>query len=98
MAKSAFDKIAAGLNDAIAIAKGEADLATYHVHVPDTVDVRAVRKSLKLTQAEFAARFGFSLGTVRDWEQARTAPKASDRVLLKVIEREPKAVMAALSA
>src|SRR6266545_2375189 len=31
--------------------------------------VRALRKKLKLTQEEFAARFHLPLGTVRDWEQ-----------------------------
>jgi hypothetical protein len=34
MSTKAFDKIAEGLIDAIAIAKGKADPATYRVHVP----------------------------------------------------------------
>jgi hypothetical protein len=34
MSKHAFDKIKAGIEDAIAIARGEADAATYRVHVP----------------------------------------------------------------
>ncbi len=97
MSKSAFDKIAAGLNDAIAIAEGRADPATYRVHAPEEVDVKSIRDRLGLTQAQFAARFGFSVATVRDWEQRRRRPEASARVLLKVIENEPEAVERALS-
>jgi hypothetical protein len=51
MSKKAFDKIAAGLNDAIAIARCAADRATYRVHVPADEEVhpdhamtRAVRR------------------------------------------------------
>jgi hypothetical protein len=34
MSRKAFEKIAAGLTEALAIAKGEADPATYRVHAP----------------------------------------------------------------
>lgn len=66
--------------------------------VPDDIDVKAIRKHLGLSQSMFAARFGFSAGAVRDWEQARKRPDHSTRVLLKVIEREPEAVARVLSA
>ncbi len=93
-----FDGIMAGLKDAIEIAEGRADPATYRVHVPDDIDVRAVRKGMGLTQPEFAMQFGFSVGAVRDWEQHRTMPEPSTRVLLRIIEREPQAVKRALEA
>jgi len=92
MSKRAFDKIAAGLKDAIAIARGEADRASYRVHVPADVDVVRIRRKLKLSQSEFAARFGIAPGTLRDWEQKRKRPDGPARVLLMVIEREPAAV------
>jgi hypothetical protein len=37
MSKKAFDQIAAGLQDAIAIARGEAKRASYRVYVPAEV-------------------------------------------------------------
>lgn len=83
-------------NEALAIAKGEAMPA--RAFVPADIDVKGIRKRLGLSQAAFAARFGFSAGAVRDWEQARKRPDPSTRVLLKVIEREPEAVERALSA
>ena len=94
--KSAFDKIMAGVNDAVAIARGEADPATYRVHVPVEYDVRALRKRLHMTQAEFGSAFGFGMSRVRDWEQGRTRPDAAARAFLLVIEREPEAVRRAL--
>lgn len=96
MSKENFDRIAAGMADAIAWANGE-EVPGIRVHIPDEVDVRKVRKGVGLTQAAFAARFGFSTGSVRDWEQHRSEPRASDRVLLRVIERKPEAVLEALA-
>src|SRR5215468_5353540 len=62
-----------------AIARGELDPTTYRVHVPADVDVRKIRKELKLSQAEFAAEFGLSAATVRDWEQNRDRPEGAAR-------------------
>lgn len=46
---------------------------------------------------EAAARFGFSLDALRNWEQGRRQPDLSARAFLTVIEREPDAVRRALS-
>jgi putative transcriptional regulator len=98
MSKAAFDKIVAGLEDAISIAKGTADPADYRIHVPATVDVRAIRKRMRLSQERFAHRYGFSVGRIRDWEQGRSPIDPPSRVLLTIIDREPEAVERALSA
>jgi putative transcriptional regulator len=98
MSKRAFDKIKAGLEDAIAIARGEADPATYRVHVPDEIDVKAIRRKLGMSQARFAASFGFALDAVQNWEQGRRRPEGAARAFLKVIEHEPEAVKRALAA
>jgi putative transcriptional regulator len=58
--------------------------------------VSALRKKLKLTQEEFAARFHLPLGTIRDWEQGAHVPDRAAQVLLKVIAKDPDAVAAAL--
>lgn len=83
--------------EAVAIAQGEADPATYRIHVPADIDVAAIRKGLGLTQAAFAARYGFPVGTLRDLEQGRARPDASTRAYLTVISREPEAVQRALT-
>ncbi|AWJ94426.1 transcriptional regulator (plasmid) [Azospirillum baldaniorum] len=68
------------------------------VHPPGGVAVRAIRGKLDLTQAEFAARFGFSIGAVRDWEQGRKQPDAQARVLLLLIDQAPDMVADAVRA
>ena len=93
-----FDEIAQGLREGIAIARDEADPATYRIHLPETVDVKAIRGRLGLTQAAFAARFGFTVAAVRDWEQGRRRPERSARLLLKLVDREPDAVARVLAA
>jgi putative transcriptional regulator len=47
MSKRAFDQIKEGLEEAIAVARGEAKPARFHV--PGESDVRAIRRRLKLT-------------------------------------------------
>ena len=65
---------------------------------PRKVDVRTIREKLKLSQTDFAARFGFTASAVRQWEQGRRQPHGPARVLLTIIAREPGAVRRALDA
>jgi putative transcriptional regulator len=60
-------------------------------------DIAATRRRLGLSQTEFAAWFGISPGTLRNWEQGRRVPEGPARVLLRVIERDPEAVRRAIS-
>jgi putative transcriptional regulator len=92
------DRIRAGLEDAIAIARGEAEPGTYRVHVPERIDVKAIRKGLGMTQVDFAAAFGLSVSTLRKWEQEGREPEGPARAYLKVIACNPEAVRAALAA
>ncbi len=71
--------------------------AVHVVHPPGGVNVRGIRAKLDLTQAEFAARFGLSLGTLRDWEQGRKQPEPATRTLLFVIEQTPDVVAAVVA-
>jgi putative transcriptional regulator len=98
MSKSVADGIRQGLKEAIAFAKGEADPRTYRVHIPHEIDVRRIRTKLGMTQAEFARTFGFSVDTLRHWEQGRRMPEGPARAYLKVIDHAPKAVAKALKA
>ncbi len=86
--KRAFDKIAAGLDDAIAHARGEEGRA----RVAAPLDVAAVRALTGKTQAQFATAYRLPVGTVRDWEQRRRQPDAPARVLLSMIAEDPQAV------
>jgi putative transcriptional regulator len=96
MTKHAFEKIKAGLEDAIAFAQGDQDRGA--LHVPETIDVRSIRKGLGLSQEQFSAQYGFGLARLRDWEQGRSSPDSAARAYLIVIQREREAVDRALHA
>ncbi len=85
-------RIIEGLKEAIAWTRGENERARVTlVHVP-AVDVRKVRRKMRLSQTQFAVKFGFPPATLRNWEQGRSHPDASTRVLLAVIAKHPEAV------
>jgi len=92
----AGERILASIREARAFARGETNKG-FRVHVPDKVDVRAIRKKLNLSRAAFALRFGFEPTAVKEWEIGRRRPNQSARVLLKVIQHEPEAVERALA-
>ena len=91
MSKKAFDKIAEGLTEALAIARGEVKPAK--LHVPAEIDVRAIRARTRLSQEDFATAFGFTINQIRDWEQGRARPLGGVRAYLLIIERDPRRVL-----
>jgi putative transcriptional regulator len=95
MSKAA-SSIRRGLEQAIRYAKRDAMRGAYRVHVPRHVDVKAIRTKLGMTQQMFAARFGFSINTLRHWEQGKREPEGPTRAYLLVIERAPDVVQKAL--
>ena len=58
--------------------------------------VTAIRAKLRLSQTEFSNAFGISPATLRNWEQGRRQPTGPARVLLRVAEKHPKAVLEAV--
>jgi putative transcriptional regulator len=71
---NAGNRILRSVRRARAYARDEASEG-FVAHVPDGVDVKAIRTKLGLSQGTFARRFGFSLAAVRDWEQHRRQPE-----------------------
>jgi len=60
--------------------------------------VKTLRRALRFTQEEFAARYQIPLDTLCDWEQGRTEPDQPARAYLKVIARDPDWVHRMLNA
>jgi putative transcriptional regulator len=94
MTSRAFDKIAEGLNEALAIARGSAEPA--RLHVPPEMNVRAIRAKTSMAQEQFASAFGFSIHQVRQWEQGRHRPLGAMRAYLMVIDMNHQEVLALL--
>jgi len=63
---------------------------------PGEIDAKRIRESLDMSQHEFAAKFGISVGTLRNWEQGLRVPDGPARAYLAVIKHEPEAVLKSL--
>jgi putative transcriptional regulator len=87
-----------GLTEALAHARGELELPSYTVTVPDQVNVAKLRQRLGLSQNAFARTFGLDVTAIHAWEQGRRRPDRTARILLAVIAKEPDAVRRALTA
>src|ERR1700732_2190495 len=92
--KTQFEQMMDGLNDVESFLAGEQK--GFKAHVPQQVDVKAIRNKLRMTQARFSNIFGFSLDAIKHWEGGRRTPEAPARTLLTVIYKNPAAVIKAL--
>jgi len=66
---------------------------------PPQVDAgyaRRIRSQTRLTQAEFAARIGVPIETVRNWEQGKRSPRGPARALLKLLDEAPDVAFSVL--
>ena len=95
MSKRVFDKIAAGLNEAISISRDEAQPAG--LHVPHAFDVKSIRAKIGLAQPDFARRFGFTVDQIKAWEQGRARPLGGVRAYLLMINTDHESVLRILS-
>lgn len=77
-------------------ADGVPKAGLFGVLIPQEIDVKAIRAKLGMTQPEFAGCFGFSVKTLRHWEQKQRTPEGPTRAYLLVIDRDPEAVQRAL--
>lgn len=91
---TAFASISAGLNQAIAHAKCDESKAVIHRITP--LDVKAIREKTGMSQERFSAAFGIPIGTLRHWEQGLRTPRGTARVLLKIVDSNPAAVIKAI--
>src|SRR5208283_3340472 len=64
---------------------------------PKPVDVKAIRKQVKMSQAEFSRAYGISKRALQEWEQGGRQPDSAARAYLTVIAKEPAIVRRALA-
>lgn len=62
------------------------------------IDVRAIRRSAGMTQAQFAAAYAFGIRTVQEWERGAKTPSGPARTLLRAIKADPEGLRKALAA
>ena len=75
--KTQFEQMMDGLTDVEAFLAGKQE--GFRAHVPQEVDVKAIRNRLGMTQARFSDTFGFSLDAIKHWEGGRRTPEAPEK-------------------
>ena len=65
---------------------------------PKPIDVKAIRKRVKMSQAEFSRNYGISKRALQEWEQGGRQPDSAARAYLTVIAKEPSVVRRALAS
>ena len=86
-----FQSIEQGLKEAANYSQG--NKLGSNTYYPTQVDVKNVRNKANMTQEEFAASFGISLGTLRHWERGDRTPRGPALVLLNIINEDPQTIL-----
>jgi putative transcriptional regulator len=86
-----------GLCEAAAWKRGELVLETVEVNPMPPERIRSIRRQVAKSARDFEQRFGIPAATLSNWEQGRRTPDPAARVLLRVIEQDPEAVLRVMS-
>jgi putative transcriptional regulator len=90
MRNDLFEDLMKSVKEGGAILRGVAEPS--RSFVMDGPDIKLIRANYKLSQGQFAALLGISVGTLRNWEQGRRTPDGPARVLLRVAAKHPEAI------
>ncbi|UHC18053.1 transcriptional regulator [Methylobacterium currus] len=91
MARDIFERTLPALKEAEAHAQGETPPGLI-IRVPDAIDVAEIRRQTGKAQTAFAASIGVPVATLRQGEHHRRQPQGPARVLLALIEKNPRLV------
>jgi putative transcriptional regulator len=86
-----------GAGEALDHARGNKKIGKAHYIITADIDVKVIRDKTGLTQERFAETYGFSLGTLKNWESGRREPEGSAKAYLLVINERPNLVRKALT-
>lgn len=86
-----FNELFESVKEGAAILRGDKKPARTFKY--DDIQVKAIREKYGLSQPKFAQLIGISVKTLQNWEQGRRRPVGPARVLLKIAEKNPKAII-----
>jgi putative transcriptional regulator len=93
--KSTFgSELIEGMELVLAHARGKVQLEQVW---PKPIDVKAIRRQVKMSQTEFSRAYCISKRALQEWEQGGRQPDSAARAYLTVIAREPTLVRQALA-
>jgi len=89
-----FSELVASVKEGAQIVNNEKEASRTFPY--DRLDIRHIREKYNLTQEQFAVMLGISLRTLRNWEQGRRVPEGPAMVLLRVADKNPRAILDAV--
>ena len=92
-----FKELNANLKEAVKVAKGTSAPKSVYV-VLSPAEIKAIRASVRMSQAVFARSFQLSLDTIKGWEQGKRKPDVAAANYLRMIKADPGHVQRALAA
>jgi len=96
MKKELFEELVESIGQAGRIRKGLLKPSRVFRYRP--VEIKRIRQKLRVSQSQFAMMIGVSKSTLQNWEQGRREPEGPAKALLRVVDKNPKAVLEALQA
>ncbi len=94
MKNEEFSKLVGSIKEAGEVKAGQKEAS--RIYKIDPPSIKAIREKLHVSQREFALMIGVSKSTLQNWEQGRRVPVGPAQALLKVADKDPKAVLEAL--
>ena len=86
-----FAQLLRGVDELVRYSQGKA-VPGLRVHKAEPPDVKLVRETVKVTQAEFAHIIGVNLRTLQNWEQRRNNPDRTASAYLWAIAELPRQI------
>jgi len=96
MRKGMFKELVTSVKEAGKIRKGKARPS--RVFIYSGPDVKRIRERMGVSQGDLASMIGVSRATLQNWEQGRRTPHGPARALLRIFEKNPRAVVKALAS
>lgn len=84
---SIFDELKSSLEEAVEIHQGRKTAS--RITRFEITDVKSIRDSLQVSQAEFAKALGTSVDTIKSWESRRRNPTGLAAKVLATIQDNP---------
>ena len=86
-----FNELIASIKEAGKIKRSEIEASRIY-EFPEP-DVKAIREAIGFSQSKFAALIGVNIRTLQNWEQGHRHPTGPAKVLLRLVQADPKAVV-----
>ena len=96
MKEELFAELVESIEEAGKIRKGLVKPSRTFQYRP--VDIKRIRNRLQVSQSQFSLMIGVSKSTLQNWEQGRREPDGPAKALLRVVDKQPQAVLEALRA